>query len=60
MIIVDTDLLIRIGVFTLILIGAWVILKTFLRLASRLFFFGCGAILVLGVLLFILSLIQGH
>ena len=54
----ETDTLIKIGVFTLLLIGAWVILKTILRLATRFFVFGCGAILVLGILLFILGLIQ--
>jgi len=53
----DTNTLFRVLIFMCILVGAWIILKAIFRIAGRVFFFGCGAILVLGVILIILNML---
>ncbi len=50
-----TDSIIRIGILILALAVTWIVLRALLRLAVRVFFFGCGLILVLGVVLLVLQ-----
>ncbi len=50
----DSSQLVQIGVIVLILVVAWIVLRTVLRLTIRIFSLGCGAILVLAVILYIL------
>lgn len=52
----NQDQIVRIAVFVVILIVVWFVLKTVLRVTLRLFAFGCGAILVLGLVLVLLRL----
>ncbi len=44
--------LIQVGIIILIVVILWVILRTVLRLTFRIFSFGCGAIIILGLVLF--------
>jgi hypothetical protein len=45
------DQIIRIAVFVVVLLILWVVMRMILRLTLRLFAFGCGAIVVLGLVL---------
>ena len=51
-----TDTVIRIAVFVVILLLVWVVLKAILRITLRFFAFGCGAILVLGIILVLMRI----
>ncbi len=51
---------IQIGIFVLILIIAWIVLRTVLRLTIRIFTMGCGAILILAAALLVLRWLSGH
>ncbi len=55
---ITTDLLIKIGVFVVVLMILWAILKALLKLAWRIFLFGLGAIVVLGLGLLFLQFIS--
>jgi hypothetical protein len=55
----DTDQLVRVLVLILVLAVVWGIFKFVFKLAMRMFVFGCGAILVLGVLLALLGILRG-
>jgi len=46
-----SDQLVRIAIFVVILALVWIILRTVLRLAMRVFSFGCTAIVILGLVL---------
>jgi hypothetical protein len=54
---ITTNQLTQIGIYTLILILIWLAMRFFLRIAKRIFVFGCGAILVLGLLLVLMKLL---
>ena len=54
----NVDQIVRIGVFIVILIVVWLVLKTLLRITLRLFTFGCGAILILGLILVLIRYFQ--
>lgn len=54
----DTGWLFQLLIYLCILVGAWIILKAIFKIASRVFFFGCGAILVLGVILVVLNFLS--
>ncbi|RPI25807.1 MAG: hypothetical protein EHM70_19670 [Chloroflexota bacterium] len=56
---VTTDQIIQIAVVILILVIAWAVLKTVLRLTLKIFSLGCGAILVLGMILVVLRMFNG-
>ncbi len=56
----NTNQIIQIALFILGLIIVWSILSAILRMALRLFSFGCGAILVLGVILLVMRYIGGQ
>ncbi len=51
-----TDQVVRIAVFVAILLIVWVALKALLRITLRFFAFGCGAILVLGIVLVLMRI----
>jgi hypothetical protein len=51
--------LVQIGVFIVILLVVWAIFKALFRVAMRLFLFGLGAILVLGVIFAIMRWLGG-
>ncbi len=57
---VNMDQIFQIALFVIGLIIVWSILSAILRTAFRLFSFGCGAILVLGVVLLILRYLGGQ
>ncbi len=46
--------LIQIGLIILAIVIAWIVLRTVLRLTFRIFTFGCGAILILGLAFIVL------
>ena len=41
----------QIAIYVVILMVAWFVLRMFLRMTMRLFAFGCGAIIILGLIL---------
>jgi hypothetical protein len=49
----DTNQLMQIVYLVVILAIAWVVLRFVLKLASRVFACGCGAILAIGVLIYL-------
>ena len=51
--------LVNVAFFVVVLLLAWGVLKVLFRLAWKLFLFGLGAILVLGVLLAIMRYLGG-
>ncbi len=53
---IDVDQIVRIAVFVVILLVVWAIMRVILRFTIRLFTFGCGAILILGVVLIFMRL----
>jgi hypothetical protein len=55
----DNNSLIQIIVIIVGLVVLWVILRFVLRLTAKIFACGCSAILVLGILLFILRALNG-
>jgi hypothetical protein len=55
---ITLDLLIKIGLFVIVLAAAWAVLKFIFKLAWRVFLFGCGAILVLGLGLLLLRFVS--
>lgn len=50
--------LVQIAIFILILAVVWVVLRTILRMTMRFFTFGCGSILVLGLILIVLQYLR--
>ncbi len=50
-----SDQLTRIVVFVVALLVIWVVLRTIMRVTMRIFTLGCGAILVLGLILVFLG-----
>jgi hypothetical protein len=53
---IDANQLIRIAVFVVILLVVWAVMRMILRFTLRLFTFGCGAILVFGLVLILMRL----
>jgi hypothetical protein len=51
---VDADLLVRVAIFVAILLVVWVGMRILWRFTMRLFTFGCGAILVFGLILILI------
>jgi hypothetical protein len=52
---ITSNELTQIGIYTLILVLIWLAMRFLLRIAKRIFIFGCGAILVLGLLLILMK-----
>ncbi len=48
--------LVQIAIYIIVLAIVWAVIKAVLKLTIKMFLFGCGAILVLGVILVILRL----
>lgn len=57
---IDANQIVQIALFIVGLIIVWSILSAIMRMAFRLFTFGCGAILVLGAILLVLRLLGGQ
>ncbi len=57
---VPSDQWIKIVEYILILGVVWILIHAILKMVSRLFFFGCGAIVALGLVLFALRAIRGY
>jgi hypothetical protein len=55
---ITTDQLTNIAIYTIILVLIWLALRFVLRIAHRIFVFGCGAILILGLLLVLMKLLS--
>ncbi len=54
----NVDQIVRIAVFVAILLVVWVVMRAILRFTLRFFAFGCGAILVLGVVLVLMRILS--
>ncbi len=52
---VPSSQVVQIAIYIVILLVAWIVLRTVLRLAMRVFTLGCGAILILGFILLALK-----
>jgi hypothetical protein len=52
---ITSNQLTQIGIYMLILVLIWLAMRFLLRIAQRIFIFGCGAILVLGLLLVLMK-----
>jgi hypothetical protein len=52
---ITSNQLTQIGIYTLILVLIWLAMRFLFRIAKRIFIFGCGAILVLGLLLILMK-----
>ena len=52
---ITSNQLTQIGIYMLILVLIWLAMRFLLRIAHRIFIFGCGAILVLGLLLVLMK-----
>ncbi len=57
---VPSDQWIKIVEYILILGVVWILIHAILKMVSRLFLFGCGAIVALGLVLFALRAIRGY
>jgi hypothetical protein len=49
----------QIGIYIVILLVAWFFLRLIIRMTMRLFAFGCGAILILGLILVFMQWMAG-
>ncbi len=52
---VPSSQVVQIAIYIVIILVAWIVLRTILRLAMRVFTLGCGAILILGFILLALK-----
>ncbi len=57
---IPSDQWIKIAEYVLILGLIWIAMRFVLRMAVRVFTFGCGAIMVLGLILIALRAIRGY
>ncbi len=48
----------NIVVYTMVLVVVWLALRFVLRIAHRIFVFGCGAILILGLILVLMKFLS--
>ncbi len=55
---INLSQLTNIAIYVLIIVVAWVLLRFVLRIAHRIFVFGCGAILVLGLILVLMRFLR--
>ena len=55
---ITSNQLTNIIMYMVILVVAWLALRFVLRIAHRIFVFGCGAILVLGLLLILMKFLR--
>lgn len=53
-----TDLLIRIGIFTLVLLVVWVAMRFLLKVDRKVFLWGLGSIAALAAILFLMRMIS--
>lgn len=56
---VTPDQLQQIGIYIVILLVAWFFLRLLIRMTMRLFAFGCGAIIILGLVLVFMQWMAG-
>jgi hypothetical protein len=56
---VTSEQLQQIAIYVVILLVAWFVLRLILRITTRLFMFGCGAIIFLGLALVFLQWMAG-
>lgn len=54
---ITTDLLIRIGIFTLVMLGVWVAMKFILKIGKKVFLWGLGSIAVFAVVLAVMRIL---
>jgi hypothetical protein len=57
--IISMDQIIQIAIYVLILAVVWVIFKAIFKTTMRIFTFGCGAIVVLAVILLVIRYLNG-
>ena len=55
---ITTDQIINIVIFVVVLVVVWTILKAILRFTMKMFAFGCGALVVFGIVLFLMRILQ--
>jgi hypothetical protein len=55
---ISTNQLTTIVIYMVVLVVAWLVLRIVLRIAHRIFVFGCGAILFLGLLLVLMRFLN--
>ena len=56
---VTPDQIQQIGIYIVILLVAWFVLRLIVRMTMRLFAFGCGAIIIFGLLLVFMQWMTG-
>jgi hypothetical protein len=56
---VTFDQLQQIAIYVVILLAAWFVLRLILRITTRIFMFGCGAIIFLGLALVFMQWMAG-
>lgn len=54
---VTADQLIPIGIFTLVLLAAWVAMRFIFKIEKKLFLYGLGAVVVFGVVLVMMRIL---
>ena len=57
---ITNEQIFKILIFLLVLVVLWGVIKAILKITKRLFTFGCGAILALGLILLLLQLFSGQ
>ncbi len=55
---INSNQLSNIAIYVVILVVIWLVLRLVLRIAHRIFVFGCGAILVLGLILVLMKFLS--
>ncbi len=55
---INSSQLSNIAIYVVILVVIWFVLRLVLRIAHRIFVFGCGAILVLGLILVLIKFLS--
>jgi hypothetical protein len=55
---ITSDQLSKIALYAIVLVVIWIALRIILRIAHRIFVFGCGAILVLVLLLILMRFLS--
>lgn len=55
---INTNQLTNIAIYVVILVIIWLALRFVLRIAHRIFVFGCGAILMLGLILVLMKFLS--
>jgi hypothetical protein len=56
---VTIDQLLQIALYIVILMAAWFVLRLIVRMTMRLFAFGCGAIVIFGLILVFMQWMSG-